>query len=94
MMIVWARPAKNSFLDHLGFLQDRSPKAAVNVSQAIMKQIKKLEQNPHMGRPGRWEDTRELVITKYPYIVAYRLKVDIIEILYIHHSRQDWPSTE
>jgi plasmid stabilization system protein ParE len=76
------------------YLLDRSPSGAANVSAAVMAQIKLLEQSPYMGRPGRVENTRELVISKYPYIVCYRVVVDIIEILYVHHSRQDWPLGE
>lgn len=94
MIIVWAKPARTSFLAHMDYLLDRSPSGAANVSAAVMAQIKLLEQSPYMGRPGRVENTRELVISKYPYIVCYRVVVDIIEILYVHHSRQDWPLGE
>jgi len=31
-----------------------------------------LADHPAMGRPGRIAGTRELVIVRYPYIVAYR----------------------
>jgi toxin ParE1/3/4 len=38
---------------------------------------------------GREEGTRELVLSRLPYIVAYRLKEEAVEILHIHHGAQD-----
>lgn len=94
MKIIWARPAKNSFVNHIEYLLARTPSGALNVKLAVLDAIKLLEDTPFRGRLGRWADTRELIVEKYPYIVAYGLKVDIIEILYIHHTRQDWPAEE
>jgi len=42
-----------------------------------------------MGRPGRVPETRELVIQ--PYIVAYRVKGGIVQILRVLHSAREWP---
>jgi toxin ParE1/3/4 len=46
---------------------------------------------PHRGRPGRWPGTRELIITRTPYIVPYRVTSDLIEILRVFHSARRWP---
>jgi len=91
MIVVWSRPARDSFYSHIEYLLTLSPVGARNVNTAVIEAIGKLEHSPFVGRPGRWENTRELIISKYPYIVTYRLKVDVIEILYIHHTRQEWP---
>ena len=91
MTIIWAHPARDSFVHHIEYLLARSSLGALQVKTAVMKAINLLEDTPFMGRQGRWKNTRELVIDKGPYIVAYRLKVNIIEILYIHHTRQNWP---
>jgi plasmid stabilization system protein ParE len=44
-----------------------------------------------MGRPGRVPDTRELVISGTPYIVAYQVQGKVITILRILHSSRRWP---
>ena len=44
-----------------------------------------------MGRQGRIDNTRELVIGNTPYIVIYRIKNDAIEILRILHSARKFP---
>ncbi len=91
MTILWTQPARDSFCQHIEYLLKRSPAGARKVKTVVLEAIAHLEQTPFMGRPGRWQNTRELVIDKHPYIVAYRIRVEIIEILYIHHTRQDWP---
>ena len=45
---------------------------------------------PELGRPGRRVGTRELLIGRTPYIVAYRLSGGTIEILRLLHERQQW----
>ncbi len=47
--------------------------------------------NRHLGRPGRVKGTRELVVTRTPYIVAYRLKRQSIQILRVLHGARLWP---
>jgi toxin ParE1/3/4 len=52
-----------------------------------------LADNPHMGRPGRVPGTRELVVTRTPYIVPYRVRGDTLEILRVYHGARRWPDT-
>jgi hypothetical protein len=42
-------------------------------------------------RPGRVANTRELVIRRTPYIVPYRVKGEVVQIITILHSAQRWP---
>jgi plasmid stabilization system protein ParE len=44
-----------------------------------------------MGRPGRIEGTRELVISRTPYIAAYRIAGDNVRVLRVLHGAQQWP---
>jgi len=44
-----------------------------------------------LGRPGRVPDTRELVISNRPFVVAYAIARDRIVILAIYHGAQQWP---
>ncbi len=45
-----------------------------------------------MGRPGRLEGTRELVLADIPYIIPYRITPSSIDILTVMHAAQEWPS--
>ena len=43
------------------------------------------------GRLGREEGTCELVLSRLPYIVAYRIKEQAIEVLHIFHGARNRP---
>jgi toxin ParE1/3/4 len=67
------------------------PRAAIAVDERIAMQVLVLLQFPDGGRPGRVEGTRELVVRRTPYIVAYRVAKDCVRILRVLHSAQLWP---
>ena len=49
-----------------------------------------LKQFPVSGRPGRIEETGELVISNTPFIITYRIAGESIDILAVHHASQRW----
>jgi toxin ParE1/3/4 len=61
------------------------------VISAIALGVQRLGRAPGRGRPGRISGTRELVVVGTPYIVAYRVHANDIEILTIQHGAQLWP---
>ncbi|WP_310889386.1 type II toxin-antitoxin system RelE/ParE family toxin [Delftia sp. UME58] len=48
-------------------------------------------QFPELGRLGRIEDTRELVISQTSYVVPYRVYGNVVRILRVLHCAQQWP---
>jgi addiction module RelE/StbE family toxin len=73
------------------YIEADSPRAAVSVDERIQVCVEKLVRFPEMGRPGRIEGTRELVISRTPYIAAYRIADDTVRILRVLHGAQQWP---
>jgi plasmid stabilization system protein ParE len=57
----------------------------------LCETIRSLKISPRLGRLGREEGTRELVLSRLPYIVAYRIKEQAVEILHIFHGAQNRP---
>jgi plasmid stabilization system protein ParE len=41
-----------------------------------------------VGRPGRVDSTRELVVPHSSYVVPYRIRHELIEILAVLHGAQ------
>ena len=70
--------------------RDNLPAADRQVDR-VLAAVAGLLQFPDIGRPGRRAGTRELVVSRTPYVVAYRLRAEIIEILRVMHGRQRWP---
>jgi len=65
-----------------------NPEAATRTSRNIHMHIEQLATFPNRGRIGRKQGTRELVLAPMPYIVVYRIKESIVEILQIRHGAQ------
>jgi addiction module RelE/StbE family toxin len=68
-----------------------NPTAASRMIERIRAAVMRLAASPAIGRPGRVADTRELIIPRTPYIVPYRVKGDVVQIITILHSAQRWP---
>ena len=74
-------------------LEDIRERIAAETPTAATRMIERmrLAASPALGRPGRAADTRELVIPHTPYIVPYRVKNDVVQIITILHGAQRWP---
>ena len=68
-----------------------NPKAALAVWDEIETQVDRLVVYPNSGRPGRVEETRELIVNRTPFIVGYRIAGDVVLILRVLHGAQQWP---
>ncbi len=73
------------------YIEADNPRAAIAVDDRIQTRVEGLAQFPEMGRPGRIEGTRELVISGTPYIAAYRIASETVRILRVLHGAQQWP---
>jgi toxin ParE1/3/4 len=92
MRIEWTTLADSDLRHIHGYIAADSQKAAVAVIAAIRRAIRgQLATSPFSGRVGRVEGTRELVIPRLPYIVAYRVADSRVQILRILHGAQRWP---
>jgi toxin ParE1/3/4 len=86
---VWAQADRDAIFDTI---EANNPRAAIAIDKRISDRVKTLQRLPRSGRPGRIEETRELVITRTPYIVVYRMTGDSVRILRVLHSSRQWPA--
>jgi len=93
MQIRWLDRAEADIDELFEYLLDRDPRAAQRIYNAIREQVALLADQPGLGRPGRVAGTRELVITRTPYIVAYTvdLHIDAVIVLRVLHGARRWP---
>jgi toxin ParE1/3/4 len=70
--------------------QDRAVAAERQVERILAAAVKRA-QFPESGRPGRRAGTRELVVNQTPYLLPYRVRGDLVEVLRVLHGRQRWP---
>lgn len=92
MRLEWSALAIEDRYAIFDYLEEDIPHAAVVVDDRIRVQVRQPLQFPETGRPGRVEGARELVISRAPYIAAYRIADDIVRILRVLHGAQLWPN--
>ena len=93
MRLRWTRPALAHIAEISAYIRKDNPAAARRVVDQIRRDAKHLTLHPLLGRKGRIEETRELVISRYPYIIVYRTADQAVEILAVIHAARDWPQS-
>lgn len=93
MRIRYTPNARDGIVEIHEYIAHENPQAARRVIHSIRQQIRLLADYPDIGRPGRCEGTRELTINPYPYIVAYRIDADEVQILAVVHTSRRWPES-
>ncbi|HLK07190.1 MAG TPA: type II toxin-antitoxin system RelE/ParE family toxin [Candidatus Angelobacter sp.] len=91
MKIRWTQSASDDLKSVHEYLSEHAPSQADMIVDRIFAGIDVLEQYPNLGRQGRLNGTRELVITGTPFIVFYRLRKSQVEILGVLHAARKWP---
>lgn len=91
MRVRWLSRAVED-LEHLHqYIAKDNPEAAASEADKVVEAITRLGDYPASGRPGRVPGTRELVISRY--IVAYRVKEEVAQILRVLHASRKWPES-
>jgi toxin ParE1/3/4 len=88
----WLRAARANLIAVSEHISQDSPDAAARTVAAIVKAVGTLEHFPSSGRPGRISGTRELVVSGTPYIVPYRVRGDVVQLIRVFHAARKWPS--
>ncbi len=92
MRLEWSVLAFEDRLAIFDHIEADSPRAAILTDGRILDQVRRLKHFPGIGRPGRIVGTRELIVNRTPYIVAYRVAGDKVVILRVLHGAQMWPA--
>ena len=92
MQVLWTRRYLEE-LEAIGdYIAERNPSAAARIVREIHSRTASLlADNPFIGRPGDIDGTRELVVSGTPYVVAYRVLDDRVEVLFVQHGARLWP---
>ena len=94
LTLAWTEPAIRDLQAVRAFIARDNPGAAAAQIEHVLAAVAGLLDLPHRGRPGRRRGTRELVVPRTPFVVPYRVRGEVIEILRVLHGRQRWPDEE
>lgn len=93
MKVRWTRAARDDLIQIQDYIAQDNPYAALRVVDTIRERTGKLAEHPRSGRLGRVDCTRELVISDTPYLVAYRIQGEWVDLLAVLHGSRRWPES-
>ena len=91
MRVRWLRRALRNLEEEAEYIARDDPNAAARIVDRIATSVERLATHPASGRIGRVPGTRELVVSGTPYIVPYRVRGEMVEILRVFHAARKWP---
>lgn len=91
MTVKWLDDAIDDLQSLRDYIAEENPPAANYIAKHILHCVDLLSTQPQIGRPGRVSHTRELIISNTPFIIPYRVKNNVIEILRVLHGAMQWP---
>ncbi|MEM9214397.1 MAG: type II toxin-antitoxin system RelE/ParE family toxin [Cyanobacteria bacterium P01_F01_bin.150] len=89
----WTKQAIADLNHAYDYIAETAPDTAQQIIERIDKSLQSLQQFPEMGRIGRVNQTRELVVPRTPFILPYRIRQNSIEVLAVLHGSHRWPDT-
>ena len=71
------------------YVSERHPRFAQSTVRLLYETVRSLRKFPGRGRGGEIPGTRELILSRLPYIIVYRVTPEIVEVVRIFHGAQD-----
>ena len=93
MKVIWTELALQDIEEIWVYIAQDSRASATKTISKIRHATQRLIKHPETGRPGRAMGTRELVVPATPYILPYRMRGNVLEILAVMHGKQDYPQS-
>ena len=89
--VIWHPGAEDDLEEIVDYIAIYNVEAALKLARRIVGAIEdSLPSSPYMGRLGRVEGTRELVVHQN-YIVIYEVAADAINVLNVIHAARIYP---
>jgi toxin ParE1/3/4 len=90
LRVKWISRALRDLDEVEAYIARDNPAAAAETVLGIARAVSLLQEQPGIGRAGRVPGTRELVIPDSPFIVPYRVKDNIVQVLRVYHASRRW----
>ena len=91
MQVKWLAVALRNLEHEAELIAADDPQAARQVVSRVLDAVAVLALQPGIGRPGRVPGTRELVVGKTRYLVPYRVRGEVVEVLRVFHTSRRPP---
>ena len=93
MKLVWTGLAARDRKAIREYVARDNASAALALDELLSEKAARLLDYPSLGRPGRVEGTRELVVHRN-CILVYDMTAEMLRILRVLHAARQWPTME
>ena len=90
----WKPQAVEDLQRNIKYYAKEDPLTAWRIYDEVLDRAEVLDEQPELGRPGRVEGTKELVLKHTPFILVYRVVAGQAEIINVLHGVQQWPPAD
>jgi toxin ParE1/3/4 len=87
----WSRRSAQDLLDIESYIARDNQVAADAVVAHIMQRALLLESDPLLGKSRLTSVHRELVLTRFPFSIIYRVRGNSVLVSRVLHQRQQFP---
>ena len=97
MKVQWTKKAQKRLQEiETYMITEEYPRtrASKMIFSIIQKTNGQLSKYPQSGQPGRVKNTRELFFTDSPFLVVYTAQKQIVTVLSVYHTAQQYPPLE
>lgn len=92
MKLVWSAASLRDLSEIAAHIAEDSYRTAESVETRIDQEARLLSRFPRSGRPGRVPGTRERVVRKTPFVLAYRIVSGKVRVLRVYRGARKWPA--
>lgn len=93
MKVYWTPESLDDRRAIFEWIEADSPRAAIEFDELIAEKSTCLSRHPKLGKPGRVDGTRELVLHRN-YLLVYEIVNEQVWILRVLHAARSWPVHE
>jgi addiction module RelE/StbE family toxin len=90
MKLIWSPRSENELAAIVDYIAADNLDAALEFDCHITNSAERLMDFPKMGKPGRIEGTREVIVHEH-YILVYEIESDELRVLSVLHTSRQWP---
>lgn len=85
--------AVRDLADIHAYISSESDNAAKTITLRLKKSMELIASRPDLGHPSPDSNIREWSVPGLPYLIPYRVRGDMVEVLRVFHTSRKRPST-
>jgi addiction module RelE/StbE family toxin len=93
MQVNWTKSALRDLEIEANYLNKINPSIESNFLEHVESSVTLIKKYPELGRIGRVNQTRELILKKFQYILIYLVIASCIDIIRLLHTSRKWPNS-